>query len=168
MLSYKKQKQLNKIKNNCVNVLLFPLRCICTPIYELKEKYDKNKRYSYKQIKKLLMFAINNHLDSEHIKSIYIVLDDYAHSLEDGNDVFSYYSLYDCMSHNHIKIKNKLRHIYKYQKDYYVEILKMICPLPMTDEEKLIDFGMKYNDKIVPTSFYQKVKNKDVCKIKNK
>ena len=58
-MNYSNKKKLRKAKHVIEDILLFPVRCVCTPIYKLSQKLKKKKRYSEKQIRKVVQYLID-------------------------------------------------------------------------------------------------------------
>lgn len=162
MISYEKQKQLNKIKEKLLDIVLFPIRCICTPIYKLSERCKKNKRYPYKTILKLVQYCIDYHLNYDDV--IYIVLDDFVPQEAHDKGCYSYRQLCD-ISWNHKRVKTKIQHIYYHQKDEYIKAVKEICGEPLTQDEKKKEFTCNVMGKEYFSIAYYRIQDKEVCKI---
>lgn len=162
MLNYKRKKQLNKIKYKCLDIMLYPIVFIYSPIYELLEKRKKNKRYSYKKIKELVKYCIDYHLNYD--KSIYIVATNYV-----GKEViycggYGYRGLCDIGYENN-RIRKKIIHIYHYQKDEYIKALKELSGDPLTTEEKKNEFSCEISGRKYYISVYYRLQDKEVYKI---
>ena len=140
-MSYSTTKKLRKIKDVIMDVLFFPMRCVCTPIYKLHEKYIENKRYSEKQIRKVVQYLIDYWTDDE--EEFYIIADD-KYNPFDYSNIQTAYQMQSNMSWGwsgeNKRIKFKARHIYNYQKDEYLNMFIKILGEPMTFEEKRQDF----------------------------
>jgi len=163
------RKQIQKIKGKIINIILFPIRIVITPIYNLYEKYKSKKKYSYKTIKKLVQYCIDYHLNNDN--NIYVTLDDWISSECEDSGIYSYSSLCDISwgwSGEHKRVKHKLNHIYFNQKEEYIKVIKELCGTPLSDEEKKKEFtGKMGNGKPYLTYIYYRIQDKEICKISN-
>ncbi len=75
-MKYQTSKKIREVKDKIINILLFPVRCIYTPIYILLQKLQKNKKYSEKQITKIIQYLIDYWLDEELNEEFYVIIDD--------------------------------------------------------------------------------------------
>jgi len=170
MKSYQRTKQLMNVKYKLLNIALFPVKCICTPIYNLHEKHRKDKRYSYKAILGLVQYCIDYHLSDEDY--IYVVYSDTVGQDAEDCGCYGYYELKNISwgwSGGHKRVKNKLNHIYYYQKEEYIQAVKEICGQPMNKEELKIEFTRTSSDNKSYLAWgYYNIQDKEVCKIMNK
>lgn len=148
-----------------MNIILFPIRVICTPIYKLSKKITSQKKYSYKTIKKLVQYCIDYHLNYDD--SIYIAFDNWVSEECRDYGVYGYSSLHD-ISWDHKRAKKKLNHIYYYQKDEYIKAVKELCGSPLSEEEKKREFTISPKEgKPYLTYAYYRIQDKEICKISN-
>jgi len=170
MVKFKRTKQFVKIKNKIFKVLLFPLRCICIPIYKLYEKQKQEKRYSYKTILNLVQYCIDYHLHNNDY--IYIIFDDYVGEEVTDYGGYGYRNLCDISwgwNGEYKKIKKKIEHIYYYQKENYIKAVKELCGSSLTNEEKKQEFTKEYDEgKTYLVMAYYRIQDKEVCKINSK
>jgi hypothetical protein len=165
IITYKTRKQIQRIKDKIVDILLFPIRIVCTPIYKLNEKIKIQKKYSYKTILKLVQYCIDYHLNYGNF--IYIVFKDWVDEDCRSSGIYGYSSLRD-ISWNHKRVKRKIDHIYFYQKDEYIKAVKELSGTPLSDEEKKKEFTRKMNDgKTYLAYVYYRIQDKEICKINN-
>ena len=158
MNDYKTTKKIKKIEEIIIDVLLFSVRCICTPIYKISEKKKKEKRYTDKEIRKTIQYLIDYWTDGQ--SELYVILDDDYNPFDYDNVTTPYHMEADMSWGWHgenKKVKNKSSHIYHYQKEQYLNIFKELCNTPMTLEEKKQWFD---------TFDISKVKDRIVCKLK--
>jgi hypothetical protein len=136
-MKYLTIKKLNKIKDKLIDILLFPVRCVCTPVYKLIQKKKENMRYSEKQIEKVVQYLIDYWTDNQ--EEFYIIMD-VNYNPFDYNNVKTPYGMQSDMSWGwngeNRRIKNKARHIWCYQQEQYLNIFKKLCGTPMSLEEK--------------------------------
>jgi len=93
MISYKKNKKIQQIKNKTLDMILFPIRVILTPIYKIHKKYKSKKRYSYKTILKLVQYCIDYHLN--HDDYIYVAFTNWVSEECEDYGIYGYSSLCD-------------------------------------------------------------------------
>jgi len=157
-MNYARMKKLRKIKEKIIDILLFPIRCVCTPIYNLSEKLKQNKRYSDKQIRKVIQYLIDYWMNDE--ENFYVLIDD-GYNLSEYSNISTPFYMQWHMSWGwrgeYKKIKNKASHIYCYQEEDYLRIFKELCGEPMTLEEKQKWFN---------GYIFHQIKDRDICKIK--
>ena len=157
-MNYSTTKKVRKIKDKVIDILLFPLRCICTPIYKLLQKIQKDKRYSEKQIRKAVQYLIDYWSDKED--EFYIILDDDYNPFDYGNISTPFHMGLDMSwgwSGENKRMKNRVSHIYHCQKEQYLNMFKELCGTPMSWEDKKKSFD-SFN--------VYKIENRVVCKIK--
>jgi len=154
-MSYSQNKKSRKIKRKIENILLFPVRCICTPIYKISQKYKNNKIYSDKEIKKTVQYLIDYWTDGE--SEFYIFIDDGYKAFDYSNVTTPFYMQADMGWSRNKKIKTKASHMYYHQKDKFLIALRELCGAPMSYEDK-IEWFDKYRA--------HEIKNRELCKIK--
>lgn len=156
-MKYSTNIKIRDYKNKIIDIILFPIRVIGTPVYDKIEKRKRQKKYSEKEIKNAVQYLIDYWTDSN--SEFYIILDGY--SPFDGYSILTPFDMYFDMSNGwygeHKKIKNKIRHIYHYQNEQYLNAFKQLCKTPMTLEEKKEWFN-KWD--------LYKIKDKEIYKIK--
>lgn len=157
-MKYATSKKIRKIKDKIIKILISPLRWVCVPIYSQIEELRKKRRYSEKQIRKVVQYLIDYWTNDE--SEFYVILDDNYNPLDDWY-IKTPYQMQTDMSWGwygeNKRIKNKANHIYYYQKEEYFKIFRELCGTPMTFEEKQQYFNLYEANKI---------KDRDVCKIK--
>lgn len=165
IITYKTKKQIQKINSKLLDIILFPIRIICIPIFKLTEKIKIQKKYSYKTILKLVQYCIDYHLNYDD--SIYIAFDNWVNEDCSSNGIYSYGSLCD-ISWSHKRVKRKILHIYHDQKDDYIRAVKELCGTPLSQEEKKKEFTRNTgNGKPYLTYVYNRIEDKELCKISN-
>lgn len=141
-MNYNTAKKLRNLKYVIIDIILFPVRLICAPFIKMYEKHKGNKKYSNKEIRKVVQYLIDYWSDS--CNNFYIIADDNF----DPFGISNIKTLGCMQSHmswgwygENKKIKEKARHIYHNQKDKYIDMFKELLGKPMTLEEKKNDFG---------------------------
>lgn len=157
-MKYSNTKKLRKVKKIIEDILLFPIRCVCTPIYNLSKKYKGKKLYSDKQIRKTVQYLIDYWSDKED--EFYIIADDEYNPFDCSNVTNPYHMQADMSwgwSGENKRIKKKASHMYFKQKRQYITMFDELCGTPMTLDEKNKWFN-KYD--------VNKIKDRIVYKIK--
>jgi len=170
MKKYKRTKKLTQIKHKALKIIFCPLRCINTLIYNLYEKYRKNKRYPYKTILNLVQYCIDYHLNNEDY--IYVVYTDFIGRNADEFGCYGYHELTNIScgwNGEHKRIKKKIEHIYSNQNEECIKAIKEICGEPMSKDELKTNFTKEKTDGTSYLSYgYYDIQNKEMCKIINK
>ena len=165
--NYSTTKKYRQIKEKIIDFLLFPVFCICTPIYKLYQKYQENKRYSDKQIRKAIQYTIDYWMDYE--EDFYIIFYcfnpvHFSPIHEQCENVKTPWDMYNDIvwgwNGENKKMKNKLQHIWYYQEEQYLKIFKEmcleICKNPMTlEEKKVLNKYYFYDFKDIETYFLE-------------
>lgn len=142
-MKYSTYKRKQKIIKKVSDVVLFPLRCIITPIDLLCGYYDKHKKiktYSEAQIQEVVKYLIDYWVDYE--KEFYIIADD-DYNPFDFSNVKNAFHLTDLSWEKHRKVKLKAFHIYTHQKDEYIKTIIELCDrygTKMTSDDKRREF----------------------------
>jgi hypothetical protein len=157
-MNYSTTKKIRKIKEKIIDILLYPIRCVGTPIYNYLQKNKKEKQYSEKQIRKTVKYLIDYWTDGED--GFYVLLDD-DYNPFDCSNISTPYNMQSNMNWGwngeNRKIKDKASHMYFYQKEQYLNIFKELCGSLMTLTEKEQWFD-KYD--------MYKIKDRMICKVK--
>jgi len=112
-----------------------------------------------------VQYCIDYHLNYDD--SIYIAFANWVDEDCGSSAIYSYSSLCD-ISWNHKKVKRKINHIYHYQKDEYIQVVKELCGTPLSNEEKKQEFTRSLKDgETYLTYVYYRIQDKEICKINN-
>ena len=157
-MKYATSKKIRKIKDKIIKILISPLRWVCVPIYSQIEELRKKRRYSEKQIRKVVQYLIDYW--TENTNEFFVILDD-GYNPFDYSNIKTLYYMQSGMSWGwrgeNKRIKNKASYIYFYQKEEYIKTFRDLCRNLLTLEEKKQYFN-RYE--------VSKIKDRDVCKIK--
>jgi len=133
------------------------------------DKCKTKKEYSYKTIIKLVQYCIDYHLSND--ECIYVALNNYVGEECSDNGIYSYSSLCDLYwsyTGQSKRVKNKISHVYHYQKDEYIKAVKELCGNPLSDEEKKQEFTKTMSDGETYLAYiYYRIQDKEICKINN-